>query len=92
MSVDGSLYDRTTTNSIQLNDALKTLPKEKLDAEAGSSHFEHDIPDGGLQAWCATFGGYVARFLHLALYLIIIQSNDIILYLQIAQKLCRRIG
>ena len=68
MSVDGSLYDRTTTNSIQLNDAFKTLPKEKLDAEAGSSHFEDDIPDGGLQAWCATFGGCVARFLHLSFF------------------------
>lgn len=68
MSVDGSLYDRTTTNSIQLNDAFKTLPKEKLDAEAGSSHFEDDIPDGGLQAWCATFGGCVACFLHFSFY------------------------
>lgn len=63
MSIDTSLEDRTTTNSIQL-DASERLPKEKLDAEAVLSHFEDDIPDGGLQAWCATFGGCVAFFLH----------------------------
>ncbi|EPT04639.1 hypothetical protein FOMPIDRAFT_1021830 [Fomitopsis schrenkii] len=61
MSIDTSLEDRTTTNSIQL-DASERLPKEKLDAEAVLSHFEDDIPDGGLQAWCATFGGAMISF------------------------------
>lgn len=85
-SIAASLEGRTTTNSIQL-DALQTLPKEKLgsDAEAGPSHFEDDIPDGGLQAWCATFGGYVACILHCRPYLIITQSTDIILYLRLRE-------
>ncbi|TFY65284.1 hypothetical protein EVJ58_g2061 [Rhodofomes roseus] len=64
MASTGSLEDHTTTNSVQLDqlDSAKSLPKMKPDVEADVSQSLDHIPDGGMQAWCATIGGAFISF------------------------------